>query len=372
MPDLSTTLAGIPLSTCLFNASGPRSGSAEALAKVAASSGAGAVLSKSSTLSAQTGNPQPRTWHGDVASLNSEGLPNKGIDYYIDPETVREASGDYSKPYLVSLSGKTLADNLTMLQKIVDSPASKIAAIELNLACPNVIGKPIIAYDLDQLKDILQQVSQFVQKHPTLPPLGIKLPPYLDFVVLGQVAQLLNQHASTIRFVTAINTLGNAMAVQGKCPTVKSNHGYAGLSGPAVHYTALANVRKLRELLDERLEIVAVGGVQSGADALAFLLCGAQAVQVGTTHWKEGAGCFERIAEELQQVLRANGYESVEAARGQLQEWSRDGMGKSERTTTTSKASSSSRELQFYQFLSALLAILLAVAVAHVPLLPSE
>ena len=59
---LATTLAGIPLSTCVYNASGPRTGSAAALAKIAASA-AGAVLTKSATLEQQSGNPQPRTWH---------------------------------------------------------------------------------------------------------------------------------------------------------------------------------------------------------------------------------------------------------------------------------------------------------------------
>lgn len=89
-----------------------------------------------------------RTWHEtetNGASLNSEGLPNSGIDYYLDSQTITDSmAADPSKPYMVSISGKTLEDNIAMLKKIVKHP-NRVAAIELNLACPNIIGKPIIA-----------------------------------------------------------------------------------------------------------------------------------------------------------------------------------------------------------------------------------
>jgi dihydroorotate dehydrogenase (fumarate) len=145
MVSLESTVAGIPLSTCVYNASGPRTGSSAALAKIAASS-AGGVLAKSATVGSQNGNPQPRTWHApdDNASMNSEGLPNSGIDYYISPSTIEETlagcAEGANKPYMVSISGKTLNDNLEMMDRI-SKVHDKIACVELNLACPNVIGK---------------------------------------------------------------------------------------------------------------------------------------------------------------------------------------------------------------------------------------
>ena len=78
--------------------------------------------------------------------MNSEGLPNNGIDYYIDEKTIADTMGHnpLNKPYMVSISGKNIADNLQMLEKITDviknNPSAKIVAVELNLACPN-IGK---------------------------------------------------------------------------------------------------------------------------------------------------------------------------------------------------------------------------------------
>ena len=75
-----------------------------------------------------------------IGSINSEGLPNKGIDYYLDPGAI-SAALDNGKPYIVSLSGKSLDDNLKMLTAAWNTEG--VAAVELNLACPNIIGKRV-------------------------------------------------------------------------------------------------------------------------------------------------------------------------------------------------------------------------------------
>ena len=171
MADLSTTICNgkISLSTCIFNASGPRTGSSDALAKVATSA-SGAVLAKSATLKEQNGNPLPRTWQSDgIASMNSEGLPNKGIDYYLSDATISDSLAGTGKPYILSISGCTLSDNVSMLKMVGSNKA--IAAVELNLACPNVIGHPIIAYDMDQLEEALSTVAKLKLDKP----LGIKV-----------------------------------------------------------------------------------------------------------------------------------------------------------------------------------------------------
>mmetsp|Transcript_21980 Transcript_21980/g.30896 ORF Transcript_21980/g.30896 Transcript_21980/m.30896 type:complete len:405 (-) Transcript_21980:174-1388(-) len=389
-PSLETTVGGIHLNTCVYNASGPRTGSSEALAKIAASS-SGAVLAKSATVEKQTGNPLPRTWHheptlspsseelstGSIASLNSEGLPNSGIKYYIDPITIQESIGETSKPYMISISGKTLQDNLQMLTLIhTSSPdvKSSISAIELNLACPNVIGKPIIAYDFEQLKSVLEAVSQ----HP-LPkemPLGVKLSPYFDRPHLQRAASIINEYSQTVKYVVCINTIGYALAIDihSEMPAIRSNGGLAGLSGAAVKYTALANVRQLRQILVESIDIVGVGGVSSGKDAFEMILCGASAVQVGTCHWNEGPGCFDRICTELRELMSSKGYTSIRQFKGQLKEWSREGASLSRKaramekelvhdktTITTTKTMNNN---QMYQFISAVLAAIVAFLLA--------
>lgn len=183
MASLATTVAGISFPSCVYNASGPRTGSSAAMCKITASA-AGGVLAKSATVESQTGNPQPRTWQSDAASLNSEGLPNSGIDYYISPQTITETMGANAdgKPYMVSISGKNLADNLTMLQKIAEARKAdgRIAGVELNLACPNVIGKPIIAYDFDQMDSVLKAVEKLGLYRDI--PLGVKMVRYYHYL----------------------------------------------------------------------------------------------------------------------------------------------------------------------------------------------
>ena len=190
-------------------------------------------------------------------SLNSEGLPNYGIEYYTSDDAVA-ASAD--KPYFVSLSGKTLEDNLAMLEIV--SKIKGVDAIELNVACPNVIGHPIIGYDFDQFQDVLESLA----RHPDVrkKPLGLKLPPYLDFQHFKKVAEMINK-CNFVRYVACINTMGNALVVDAESeqPLIRPKGGFGGLSGPSVKYTALANVKKLRELLRSDIDVVGVGGIRT-------------------------------------------------------------------------------------------------------------
>ena len=271
-PSLKTKLAAISLDTCVYNASGPRTGSGQALSKISSSS-AGAVLAKSATLTSQTGNPLPRTWHHDAedshASLNSEGLPNSGIDYYISPETIDDAVANTSKPYFVSISGKNIDDNISMLNRIharIKSGEKRIAGVELNLACPNIIGKPIIAYDFEQMESVLEAVCKLPIFTESKIPLGVKMPPYFDGPHYDRAAAVLNKYSQTVNYVASINTIGNCLMVDpvAEMPVIRSKGGFAGLSGRAVKYTALANVKKMRELLVNEIDVVGVGGIYTG------------------------------------------------------------------------------------------------------------
>ena len=266
--------------------------------------------------------------------MNSEGLPNSGIDYYIDAKTISDTMGEnpLGKPYMVSISGKTLADNLAMLKKISSAIESgaKISAVELNLACPNIPGKPTIGYDFEQMEDVMSQVSSlpcFSGPKPQFT-FGLKMPPYFDRPHFEMAAAILNKYKSIVSYSASINTIGNALAIDihAEMPAIRAKGGFAGLSGKAVKYTALANVKQMRELLDPSIAVVGVGGVYTGEDAFELILCGAQAVQVGTCHWNEGPKCFDRICDELNDVMRRKGYSSPDDFRGKLNEWSKEGQ----------------------------------------------
>jgi dihydroorotate dehydrogenase (fumarate) len=196
----------------------------------------------------------------------------------------------------------------------------QIAAIELNLACPNIPGKPVTAYDFEELDKVLRQVTSlplFGKK-----PIGVKLAPYFDMPEFDRAATVLAKYP--INYIVTINSLCNALCidVENESVAMKAKDGFGGLGGGFIKPTALANIRQLYNRLAEKgrsdIDLVAVGGCASGRDAFEFILCGAKAVQVGTCHWNEGPGCFDRIATELEDIMRSKGYTSIEEFRGKL------------------------------------------------------
>lgn len=119
-----------------------------------------------------------------------------------------------------------------------------VAAIELNVACPNIPGKPVIAYDFEQLEEVLRAVTShraFGKK-----PLGVKLAPYFDMPHFKRAAEIINKFP--VSFVVCINTIGNALIVdvEAEQPLIAPKGGFGGLGGGYVKQTALANVRQMR------------------------------------------------------------------------------------------------------------------------------
>ncbi|CAJ1397766.1 unnamed protein product [Effrenium voratum] len=322
--DISCKLAGIPLSCCLLNASGPRSKSFEQLAAVAGS-WSGAVVSKSATLNERLGNDLPRYTEvplGDrTASVNSEGLPNHSLSFYTEALVrLREVS---PKPFILSISGLSLDENLQMLDYLEQSSArAHLSAVEVNVACPNVPGKPLVGYDLPQLAEVVRRISEHRLFRDRV--LGLKLPPYLDAPFFDQVANMLNPLArakgGSLGYVVCCNTLGSALAVDvdSEATVLHPKGGFGGAGGALVRLLALGNVRHFRQRLDASIAVVGCGGVASGEDAFALILCGATCVQVATQHHIEGSRCFQRIAAELQQLMRRKGYLSLADFRGKL------------------------------------------------------
>jgi len=293
----------------------------------AGKSAAGAVLSKSATLLPQSGNPMPRLKKLDVGagravgSINSEGLPNNGIEYYVSDE-VLDAVKATGKPYIVSLSGLSTADNLAMLGKVAAAAARKpntIAAVELNLACPNIPGKPTVALDFDQMADVLDAVAGHAAFRASGLPLGVKLAPYFDGPHLDRAAALINA-CERVSFVVTMNTIGNCLVVDTatEAALIAPKGGFGGVGGGFAKPIALAQVAGLRKRLDARVDIVGVGGVRTGEDAFQLILCGATAVQSATTHWLEGPKCFNRIDDELRALMASRGYTKLADFRGNL------------------------------------------------------
>lgn len=304
---LTTSFLGRTFKTPLLNASGVWcSTTAELDALLAA--GAGGVVTKSCTLVARPGNPEPRYAATPLGSINSMGLPNEGYEYYLRWASAHD--GDLT-PVLLSVAGLSVAENLTMLSAVRESRVR--ALVELNLSCPNLPGRPQLAYDLAALDATLAAVTA---EHDQ--PFGLKLPPYFDQVHFDEAAAVLNAYPQ-VAFLTCINSIGNGLVIDvaTEAAVIRPKGGFGGIGGDYVLPTALANVRAFYERCPDKL-IIGCGGVGTGEDAFAHLLAGASLVQVGTALHEEGPTLFARVGAELAALLQRKGYAGVDQVRGAL------------------------------------------------------
>lgn len=308
MVSTATRMAGKDFANCLMNAAGVWCMTREELEAVRASK-AGSFVTKTATLAAREGNPLPRYHEVPLGSINSMGLPNHGLDYYLKYLLELQAAAP-EENYFFSMVGLSPDETNTILKKVQESDYEGL--VELNLSCPNVPGKPQIAYDFEDTEKILTEVFSYFTK-----PLGIKLPPYFDLVHFDQAAAIFNKFP--LAFVNCVNSIGNALYIEDEQVAIKPKQGFGGLGGAYIKPTALANVHAFYQRLKPEIAIIGTGGVETGRDAFEHILCGASMVQVGTTLQKEGPEAFERITAELVTIMEEKGYDRIEDFRGKLQ-----------------------------------------------------
>lgn len=239
------------------------------------------------------------------------GLPNEGFDYYLKYVLEHQKKHPNANPPFFSVAGTSVDENMSLLKRIEESDFKGVT--ELNLSCPNVPGKPQVAYDFELTEEILTKVFAFFKK-----PLGIKLPPYFDFAHFDTIAAILNQFP--LAYVNCINSVGNGLYidVETESVVIKPKDGFGGIGGEYVKPTALANVRAFYTRLNPTIKIIGTGGIKTGQDAFEHLLCGATMLQVGTELYKEGVSIFDRLDQELSQILAQKGYTSIDDFRGKL------------------------------------------------------
>jgi len=306
MIDISAEISGIHFNGCIYNASGPLDATLDELNKIGYSNACG-ILMKSCTILPREGNPEPRYKDIEGGSINSMGLPNMGYKYYLD---IIPSLMTFNKPVIASIAGQNLDEYKQMIEAFNNS---KVDILEINLSCPNIVGKPQIGYDFEMSEEIIKMCREVSKK-----PWGLKLPPYFDFVHFEQMASILNE--SKPDFVVCINSIGNALFIDWETEQVviKPKGGFGGLGGKYIKPTALANVRKFYDLLNKSTKIIGVGGIYTGIDAFEFILSGASLVQLGTSFAQEGPNIFQRISEELKSVMIRKGYQNLEDFKGKL------------------------------------------------------
>jgi dihydroorotate dehydrogenase (NAD+) catalytic subunit len=292
-----TSLCGVPLAHPVINASGTfdaivaRRVFGDALLEAFPFA---AYVSKTVTLRARAGNATPRLWELGSGMINSIGLPNKGLARFIGQDLPHLA--ELPVPLIVNVMGTSHRDIGRLVAAFAER--DEVAALELNVSCPNVRTGLVMGADPIELAGVLDAVRPLSDK-----PLIVKLTP--NCASPGDVAAAAEQHGADA--ISLINTL-RGMAFhpdQSGVPWLGAQTG--GVSGPAVRAMALVFIQQVRARV--ALPIVGMGGIQSGRHARDLLHAGADVVAVGTESFRDPlAGA--RVARELaalQQPERADG-----------------------------------------------------------------
>jgi dihydroorotate dehydrogenase (NAD+) catalytic subunit len=246
-----------------------------------------AFVTKTVTVEPRQGNPPPRLWEMAGGMINSIGLPNKGLDGFLESDL--PALADLPVPLIVNVMGSTLEQVADLVRAL--GTRDEVAALELNVSCPNVATGLEFGADPNELAALLDHVRPVTDK-----PLIVKLTPNAsDVPAIARAAE--EAGASALSLINTIR--GMAFAPGGDRPWLGGTTG--GISGPAVRAVGLAQVHAVRRAVE--LPIVGIGGVQRGSDALDLLRAGADLVAVGTESFRDPlAGA--RVVAELESALQ--------------------------------------------------------------------
>lgn len=241
-----------------------------------------AFVSKTITLEPRAGNEPQRIWEAPAGMINSIGLPNKGLEGFLAEDLPQLA--ELPVPLIVSVMG-TSHEQFTELVRGVGE-RDEVAAIELNVSCPNVHSGLIVGEQPEETASLLEALRPLTEK-----PLIVKLTPN----VADPAAVAVGAEEGGADAVSLINTL-KASAIDPATGKPGIGVGQGGLSGPAVRPIAVAQVRAVATAVG--IPIVGMGGVCSGADAYEMLAAGATLVAVGTESFRDPRAGI-RIAAEL-------------------------------------------------------------------------
>lgn len=266
--DLSITLGRLQLPNPILVASGTF-GYAREMANLVDLSRLGGMIPKTITAAPRAGNPPWRTVETTGGMLNSIGLDNDGIDAFIDHHLPYLTS--LGTPLIVSIAGSNYDEFVAMAARLDDCPG--IAALELNISCPNVSH----GVDFGADPNMCHKVVSGVREACNVPILAKLTPNVTNIVSIAQAAAEGGADA-----VTLINTcLGMAVDWRRQRPILGNVVG--GLSGPAIKPIALAAVYRVAQKV--QVPIVGVGGIATMDDVMEFLVAGATAVQIGTANF---------------------------------------------------------------------------------------
>ena len=300
MADLTVHLGRLQLDNPILVASGTF-GYAKEMEAMVDFSKLGGIVPKTVTRNPRAGNPPPRTCETSAGMLNAIGLDNDGLEYFLANHL----------PYLRNLptkiigniAGKTEKEFFEMAQRI--SKETGLAALELNLSCPNVSGGVDFAIDPEKTARVIRGVKEFCN----LPIIAKLTPNVTDVSVIAQAAAEAGADA-----VSLVNTF-MGLAIDWKKKRFVLGNGTGGLSGPAIKPIALRIVWQVAKKV--KIPIIGIGGIASVDDVMEFILAGASAVQLGTVNFYDPTAA-QRIVSEIPAALKLLNLDSVSSAVGLL------------------------------------------------------
>lgn len=297
--DTSVKIGSLTLKNPVTVASGT-AGYGEELARFVDISKIGAVFTKGLSMNPRRGNPGNRIIETPSGVLNSIGLENVGLNEFIDRKL----------PYLIkngvtaipNIAAHTVEENIELCRILSRTPG--VAAVELNVSCPNVKqGGMAFGTDMGIFTDLVEQV-----RHVTACPLIVKLSPNVtDAASFAVRAEEIGADA-----VSAVNTLlGMKIDIKKRKPHFANK--VAGLSGPAIKPVAVRIVYQIFQKV--KIPIIGMGGISNIEDVIEFIMAGATAVSIGTASMVEPS-VSGKLVRELEEYMKSEGINSLDEIKG--------------------------------------------------------
>lgn len=298
---LQTSFCGMTLSNPTILASGIMGVSTASL-KFIQENGAGAVTLKSIGHGERAGHHNPTVIGWEEGIHNAVGLSNMGIDGSVP--MIEDMVNVLDIPVIGSMFADKIDNFKTVAEKMA---ATGVAAIEVNLSCPNTeddFGR-MFALDASMTADLIKAVKSVSGRVPIIAKLSADSP---DIADIGKAAE-----AAGADGITAINTLsGMIIDIYQKRPILTNKYG--GISGPAIRPMGVRAVYNLYKAVN--IPIIGTGGINTGEDAVQYIMAGATAVGIGSGVYYRGVEIFNKITEEMSVFMEKEGYTNLEEVRG--------------------------------------------------------
>lgn len=293
MAELSVEICGVRFKNPVIAASGTY-GFGREFDEIYDISQIGGISTKGLTLEPRLGNPVPRIAEGDGVILNAVGLQNPGVEKFIENDLGFLKSKGVV--IIANVAGKTLED----YGKICARLDGLVDFVELNISCPNVKAGGM-AFGIKP--ESINEVTAVSKKSLKKTPLMVKLSPNVESIAVNARAA----ESGGADCISLINTLtGMVVDIERRKPVIANNTG--GVSGAGIKPVALKMVYEAVRAV--KIPVIGMGGITCGEDAVAFMMAGAKAVQVGTANFTN-ANAIPEIISQLNVWLDKHGITDV-------------------------------------------------------------